>query len=311
MIRILDTTSSADRTKTSLILWATLLFWASAFAGIRVGLRHYSPSHLAALRFLVASGVLGLATTVKRVHFPAWRDLPRLLLLGLVGIAFYHTALNYGELTLSAGAASFIINVAPLFSTLMSVSFLGEHFRPVGWMGLLVSFAGVSLIAFGEGGGVSFDRGSLFVLISAFCGALYSVLQKPMLKKYDAFDMACYSLWLGTLCLLVPAPNLLRDTQRAPLSATLAVVYLGVFPAALSYFGWSYVLARMTVSRASSFLYLVPVLSTVIGFIWLGEVPQKLTLLGGSLAVGSTLVVGLYGDSRVKKAIVREDGSPL
>jgi drug/metabolite transporter (DMT)-like permease len=298
------------QTKTTLILWASLLFWASAFAGIRAGLQHYSPSHLADLRFLVASGTLALGTLIKGVRRPAWRDLPRLFLLGLGGIAIYHTALNYGEMTVNAGAASFMINVAPLLSTLMSVVFLGEHFRFSGWLGLLVSFTGVSLIAFGEGGGMSFDRGNLYVLTSAMCGAVYSVLQKPLLTKYSAFEVACYSIWLGTLCLLVPAWDLIEGIQRAPLPTTLAVIYLGVFPAAISYFGWSYVLARMPVSSASSFLYLIPVLSTLIGFIWLGEVPRRLTLLGGSLALGGVLGVSLFGAIQSNRAIARKDAVP-
>ncbi len=289
------------RLKTGLILWTSLLFWASAFAAIRVGLRHYSPSHLAALRFLVASGTLALATTIKRVRVPQWQDVPRLLLLGLFGIALYHTALNYGELTVSAGAASFIINVAPLFSILLSVSFLGETLPPLGWTGLLVSFTGVSLIALGEGGGLNFNVGGIYVLTAALCGALYSVLQKPLLKKYSAFDMVCYSIWLGTFYLLFPALGLLSEIQRAPLPATLAIVYLGIFPAAISYFGWSYVLARMSVSRASIFLYLVPVLSTLIGFVWLGEAPQRLTVLGGSLALGGVLGVSHFGGGATRQ----------
>ena len=47
-------------TRALLALAATLLLWASAFAGIRAGLRAYSPAHLAVLRFLVASAVLAI-----------------------------------------------------------------------------------------------------------------------------------------------------------------------------------------------------------------------------------------------------------
>ena len=166
-----------------IILMASVLFWASAFAGIRVGLQHYSPFHLAALRFLVASGTLAIGAMTKGIHWPEGRDWPRLFFLGLLGIAVYHTALNYGELTVTAGAASFIINIAPVFTALLSILFLNEHFHLTGWMGFLISLSGVVLIALGEGGGLSFDKGGFYILLSALCSAFYSVLQKPLLSK--------------------------------------------------------------------------------------------------------------------------------
>jgi drug/metabolite transporter (DMT)-like permease len=280
--------------KLLVVLWASLLFWASAFAGIRAGLQHYSPFHLAVLRFLVASATLAIGAVIRGIHWPDRCDFPRLFLLGLLGIAVYHTALNYGELTVTAGAASFIINIAPVLTALLSILLLHERSHPAGWIGFLISLGGVILIARGEGGGLSFNKGGLYILLSALCSAFYSVLQKPLLEKYNAFAVTCYSIWTGTLCLCVLLPGLPLEVHQAPRSATIAVIYLGIFPAALSYFGWSYVLARMPVSRASSFLYLIPVLSTVVGYVWLGEIPQKLSLLGGAMALGGVLVVNLY-----------------
>jgi drug/metabolite transporter (DMT)-like permease len=281
------------RVKLWVVLWASLLFWASAFAGIRAGLQHYSPFHLAVLRFLVASATLAIGAMIRGVNWPDRHDFPRLFILGLLGIAFYHTALNYGELTVTAGSASFIINIAPVFTTLLSILLLRERFHITGWVGLSISMSGVLLIALGEGGDVSFNKGGLYILLSALCSALYSVLQKPLLRKYNAFVVTCYAIWIGTLCLCVLLPGLPQEVHQAPGSVTIAVIYLGIFPAALSYFGWSYVLARMPVSRASSFLYLIPVLSTIIGYAWLGEIPQKLSLLGGIVTLSGVLIVSL------------------
>ena len=50
---------------------ATVVFWGSAFAGIRAGLHSYSPTHLALLRFLVASLVLGVYALATRMRLPA------------------------------------------------------------------------------------------------------------------------------------------------------------------------------------------------------------------------------------------------
>src|SRR5215472_10533032 len=94
----------------------TVLCWASAFAGIRASLQAYSPAHLALLRYLSASLVLAGYAVVTRMPLPRGRDMLGLLLSGIVGIAVYNIALNYGELTVSAGIASFLINTVPVIT---------------------------------------------------------------------------------------------------------------------------------------------------------------------------------------------------
>src|SRR4051812_47735325 len=70
---------------TMLALGTTIILWASAFVGIRAALPAYGPLHLAVLRFLVAIVVLAVAAFILRVRLPERRDLPRIVLCGLLG----------------------------------------------------------------------------------------------------------------------------------------------------------------------------------------------------------------------------------
>ena len=87
----------------------TLIFWASAFAGIRVGLKAYSPENLVLFRFLTASSVLLVYAIITRMPLPERKDLPAIFFLGFIGITVYHLALTYGELKVTAGSASLLI----------------------------------------------------------------------------------------------------------------------------------------------------------------------------------------------------------
>ena len=88
---------------------AAVVFGASAYAAIGAGLASYSPGPLALLRMLIASVVLVFYAIAGRMRLPEVRDAPVALLAGLFAFALYNVALNYGQISASAGAASLII----------------------------------------------------------------------------------------------------------------------------------------------------------------------------------------------------------
>lgn len=273
----------------------TLVLWASAYPGIRAGLQAYSPAHLALLRYGVAALTLASYALVKRLRLPRWRDLLGIALLGLVGIAFYNVALNTGEVSVPSAVASFLIASSPMFVALEARAWLGERLRHWGWLGMLIGFAGVAVIAVSGASGFALDPRALIVLSAALAQSLYFVGQKPLLTRYKALEFTTYAVWAGACFLLVFLPGLPEEVKTAPFSATLAVVYLGVFPGAIGYVSWAYALAHIPASRAASFLYLVPLLALGIAWVWLGELPPVLALLGGALVLAGVMVVNARG----------------
>ena len=284
-------------TRVLLALLVTVVFWASAFAGIRVGLQGHPPAHLAILRFVIASVVLGIYAALSHFRLPQRRDLPGIAVASFLGITFYNIALNYGETKVPAGTASLLIASTPIWTALIASLTLKERLRPWGWGGSLLSFVGTGIIALSEGHGVHFSKHALIIMAASCCSAIYIVMQKHYLARYSALEFTAYSIWIGTLLMLPFGRGTLHTLATASIQSTLAVIYLGIFPAAMAYVAWAYVLSHAPASRTVSLLYLIPVFAIFIAWIWLREIPEPLSLLGGALALAGVLVVNLLGQS--------------
>jgi len=277
------------------VLAATLLLWSSAFVGIRYAVRHYPPGSLALLRFLIASLLLGAYVLLKKPQTSGERtslqDWGAFFALGATGVFGYHIALNFGEQTVSAGAASLLVNTTPLFTVLLAVLFLGERLSARGGVALAVAFAGASMVALGAANGLALDKGAVLVLLAAVVQAFYFALQKPMLGRFGALELTTRSIWCGSLLLSVFLPELVSTLREAPLSSTLVVLFLGVGPSCFAYLAWAHIVSKMSVSKAVGYLYLVPALALGIGFLALGETPSLLALAGGAVTIFGVILV--------------------
>ena len=278
--------------KVTLNLLLLAVFWGSAFPLIKIGLEDFSPGHLTLIRFLVASSLfVPYLYFTKSKLFPKLRDVPYFFLLGLLGITIYHTALNFGELHVTAGAASLIIATAPAISAVLAYFMLSDRLPWLGWVGTLVSFFGVFLIVIGEDKGLTFNPYALLILLSAIVTAFFVVLQKPMLSRYKSSEVSAFATWAGTVPLFVFAPGFASEVSAASTAPLLAAIYIGIFPAAISYAIFSYALSQAPVTVVTAFLYTVPVFSILFSWLLLSEVPTSLTLLGGGVAIAGIVMV--------------------
>jgi len=276
----------------------TVILWASAFPGIRAALPHYSPSHVALIRYVTASIVLAIYALCTRMRLPQLRDLPRFALLGLVGISYYNIALNAGEIRVPSAEASFLVASAPIFMAVEAILLLKERVRLWGWIGIAVSCLGIAIITISQATQFHADLWALLILSAALAQSLYSIGQKSLLTRYTAFECTAYVIWAGTIFLLLFSPGLLTEIRLAPLTSTGAAFYLGIFPGALGYVSWAYALSRLTGSTAASFLYLIPLVAIGVAWFWLGEVPTFLSLWGGLLVLAGVILVNTLRHKR-------------
>jgi drug/metabolite transporter (DMT)-like permease len=267
----------------------TAILWASAFPGIRAGLAGYAPGHLVLLRFLAASAVLLVVWWFRGRPLPDRRDLPRITITAILSFTIYPFALSFGEMTVDAGTASILVNLSPVFTAIFALT-IGERLNGTAIAGIAVAFAGATLVA-GGGNVGGFTIGVVAVLLAAVVQATQFVLSKTLLRRYDAVSVTLYCVVIGTVADLVFARGFIDAVAKAPLSATLWVLYLGVLPTAFATIIWSWALAKVPTPVAASFLYLVPPVSIAIAWIALGERPRTLTWVGAAIAMAGVILV--------------------
>jgi drug/metabolite transporter (DMT)-like permease len=198
-------------------------------------------------------------------------------------------AVNYGTRTITAGETTLILSTSQLLQVLLAYLFLNETISSRFLSGLFCCFLGVAIIAFQNSFGLSFNLGVVFVLVAAITNAIYFVLQKPLLKKYRPLEVISYSNWIATLMLLPFGNGVINAVSMAKASSTIAVTYIGIAAVIANIF-WSKALAKIDASKAAVFLYTIPVITIIIGFLWLRELPSLISCLGGAIILGGVIL---------------------
>ncbi|MEH7456593.1 DMT family transporter [Bacillus sp. JJ1127] len=268
----------------------TIILWGTAFPGIRIGLEAYTPEHLTLLRLLIASFMLLIFACINKMHLPELKDIPIIFILGALGFTVYHIALNYGEQSVSAGPASLIVSVTPIFTASLAFIFFSEKLKLNGWIGGVISLIGVAFLSLGDGDLLHLNSGVLFILLAAFLESLFFVFQKSYLKKYGFLSFTTYTIWAGTICMLIFLPGIDQEIINAPIGVTLSAVYLGLFPTVLPYIALAYITSHTGSSEATSSLYLTPGIACFVAWIWLGEVPTFISIVGGGITIIGVLI---------------------
>ena len=271
-----------------LFIIIAVILWSSSFVGIRAALIGYSPIEIAVLRFVISSIALLLIILFQKINLPNKKDYFPFALLGLV-LFLNHIALNYGIRTITAGETTLIVSSSQLFQVMLAYLFLNETISIRFLLGLFFCFLGVTIIAFQNSIGMSFNLGVVLVLIAAVTNAVFFILQKPLLKKYSPLVVISYFTWIATLMFLPFGKGVFDVVSIANISATTAVIYIGI-ATVIAHICWSKILSKIEASKAAVFLYTVPVMTIIIGFLWLREPSSLVSCLGGAIILGGVIL---------------------
>jgi drug/metabolite transporter (DMT)-like permease len=269
----------------------TVGLWASAFVGIRSAGRDLSPGALTLCRLAVGAVVLGAVVAFRREPLPRARDLPAIVLCGVLWFGIYNVALNEAERRVDAGTAAMLVNIGPIFIALLAGVILREGFPRTLVAGCATAFAGAVVIGLATSEhGVHAGWGAVLCVVAALAYAAAVVIQKPVLTRVSGLQVTFLACAVGAIACLPFGPTLAGEAGDARGSAIAWAIYLGVAPTAIGFTTWAYALARTTAGRTGATLYLVPPLAILMGWAILGESPPALAFAGGALCLAGVVV---------------------
>jgi O-acetylserine/cysteine efflux transporter len=284
-----------------LLLIIVNLVWGLNLIAGKIGVDHIPPIMLAGLRFALLMIVLAPFLRWQKGQMP-------LLIAICITMGALHFALIWGGLASADNVAGMAvaIQLAVPFATILSIVLLGESVAWRRWIGMLLAFAGVVVIAF-DPAIIGQPLGLLLVTAGAFVGALGVI----GMKRLHGIGVMAMQAWLA----LISTPILLAVswlTEHGQLDAVRAappIVWGALLFSSLgaSLFGHGsmyYLIQRYDVSLLAPFNLLATIFAVIAAVVFLGE-PLTLRIVAG----GSITLLGVY--IIAKRQAVRPPGAPV
>lgn len=252
-------------------LFAAFVLWGSQYVISKIALRTVPPVTLLALRYLVSVPALFIVLRLRHALTPIKKgDWPILFAIGFTGYFASFCLQMLGINRLTGSVSSLLGAMNPIFIPILAAFFLHERITPVKIACVALSMAGVVVIV-GVDGTVD-ASGALLMLASVFLWSTASIIIRRVSGRYDPMQIALIAI----LCALPFTGGWsLIELQSAPCSFTLesvlAVLYMGVLGTAVTHSLWNYSLRVMDASFCSMFYPMQPLVSSILGVLFLHE----------------------------------------
>tara|TARA_R100001369_G_scaffold10926_1_gene24228 strand:- start:536 stop:1417 length:882 start_codon:yes stop_codon:yes gene_type:complete len=277
-----------------------MLLWAACFPLITAGLQYAPHMTFATMRAVLAGAALvGLAMILRRPFPRGWRTWVTLGVVGLGATSLGFLGMFHAAEFVSPGLATVIANTQPLLAAMLGVAWLDERLPRIGWIGLLIGFAGILVIALPqlldegqEGSAIGFA----YIVLAAVGVTVSNVAIKSIADKADGLFAMGFQLLIGSVPLAIAA-FALEDQTAIQWNAvfTASLLGLALFGSALVYWVWFSVLEEVELNRAIVFSFLVPIFGLTIGALFFGERLSGIQFSGIALVVLGIVFVNLKG----------------
>lgn len=289
-------------TKINFRIFALFVFivfsWGIAWPINKLGLQFMSPVWYTAFRLVVGTGtMMAFVIAIKKFTWPSWRDIPLILIIGILQISLYILLANLGLSYLPAGRSSLLAYTTPLWIMPAAIFLFNEEAGLLRWLGFFLGVSGLLvLLSPWEMDWTNRDVlfGSAMLLLASLSWAISILCVRYLHWNKTPLELIPWQLLVGTIPVLIFAwikePVFVVE-WNTPLILSLA--YTGFLVTGLSY--WSGVVVNKelpTIVVSLGFLA-VPVFSLIVSAIFLQEAITASTIAAMALIISGLVCVAV------------------
>lgn len=284
----------------TLTAFAIIYFvWGSTFLAIRIGVREVPPFTLAAMRFLVAGGLIAAWIFIRGERRPAAREWGSAFLLAFLIFVLDYGLIFWAEQRVPSGIAAVVMATIPLFTALSDITILRTQKLTFSLtialaIGLLGVAALVSHSLLLPGNPIS-TAGAAALLVAAVSWSVASALTRKLPLPSSKVLSSGIQMLAGGVLLTMAAAVLGEFRHFRPLevspAAWLALIYLIVAGSIVAFTAYVWLIHHESLTKVGTYAYVNPLVAVVLGY-FAGREPLGFrTVLGSSLVLVSVVVI--------------------
>jgi drug/metabolite transporter (DMT)-like permease len=284
------------------MLLGAVLLWALNVTVTKYMFEHgWQPLAYGTIRYFCAISLFWIFTFRREGSFRIAREDWHLVAIAATMIFCNQVAFVYSLEFAQASTVALLFGTTPIFVAIVSLAFRLEKLTRAFWVGAVLTFAGVALIALGAGGGFdSGTKGNLIAICTALTWACYTVAIAPLMRKYSPYRISAVVLAIGWVPLaLISIPQLSTQSFHFSTLTWVGFAYAVVGPLFLTNILWFTAVSRVGPARAVIFNNVQPFFGVLFALLLLSESLEPLEIAGGLL-----IFLGLYLERRLRHQAV-------
>jgi drug/metabolite transporter (DMT)-like permease len=272
-----------------LCLAALYFIWGSTFIGMKFAIESFPPFMMAAIRFLLAGGLLYALLRVRGEPHPSRHQWLGATIVGALLLAGGNAGVAYAQQWVDSGASAMVIATVPIWVSLFS-GIWGEWPHRREWLGIALGLLGVGILNL-DGNLRASPFGGIVLLCAAASWAFGSVLGKRLHLPIGPMSSAAQMLAGGAVLVGVSAVQGERMTGLPSQQALWALVYLIVFGSFIAYSAYLYLLKTVRPALATSYAFVNPLVALVLGTTLAGEHIGRYEMVAMAVILTGVLLV--------------------
>ena len=264
----------------------SMTFWALSFVWYKDAFISYGPVTIIFFRLILSVSLLLIVTRIIRKDLRLEKkDYRYMALLSFFEPFCYFLGEDFEMQHVSPTTGAIIISTIPLITPfVLMLMNLKETIHFKNFLGMMISFAGIILVVTSDNASFAASlKGVSLLFVAVISAIFFSIILKKVGNRYNSMVIVFWQnifsvLYFMPLFLALELESFMASSHEP--AAYLAIIKLGTFPSTISFILFIPVVTYLGATKANAFANIIPVITAIFSYFYLGEQFSLLKILG-------------------------------